>query len=337
MHDAAETYRAVREEMESVLVGVPDVIERLTIALFTRGHVLLEGPPGVAKTTAATLLARASDLDSRRIQFTPDVRPADVTGTHVYREATGEFELRRGPVFTNVLIADEVNRGSPQTQSALLEAMEEGHVTIEGETIPVPSPFMVVATRNPIETVGTFDLPVAQRDRFQLRLVIDVPDRDTGRALLDRRDENPRFDVEGPQQVVTADELRAAREAVASVYVDGAVKEYVLDLVEGTREHPRVEHGASPRATFAFLDGAKAAAAIDGREFVTPDDVRTLGRPVLSHRLVLDADAELSDLDASDVVDDVLATVDVPDGETDASVDNRGPDSLLGDGASIDD
>ncbi|QSW98250.1 AAA family ATPase [Haloterrigena alkaliphila] len=310
--DPAPIYEAVREEMGRVLIGNESAVEHLTIALFTRGHVLLEGVPGVAKTTLANLFARVTGLEYTRIQMTPDILPADITGTHVYRESTGTFELQRGPIFANMVVADEINRATPKTQSALLEAMQERRVTIEGETLTLPTPFMVVATQNPIEMEGVFELPEAQRDRFQFKLTVDLPDRTVERQLLDRFDDDPDLGPEAVDRVVTISDLVAARETVTQVHVAAPVKEYVLDLVAATRDHPDVTHGASPRATLAFLDGAKARAAIRGREYVIPDDVKALTESILVHRLVLSTDADLSDVTTADVVADVTDSVTSP-------------------------
>ncbi|MDQ2052625.1 MoxR family ATPase [Natronolimnohabitans sp. A-GB9] len=310
--DPAATYDAIREEIGRVLIGNEPEIEQLTIALLTRGNVLLEGVPGVAKTTLANLFARATGLDYNRIQMTPDILPADITGTHVYREATGEFELQRGPVFANLVVADEINRATPKTQSALLEAMEERSVTIEGETLSLPSPFMVIATQNPIEMEGVFELPEAQRDRFQFKLTIDVPDRDVERQLLDQFDDDPDLGPEDVEQVVDVSDLLTAQEIAAAVYVAPPVKEYILDLVTATRDHPDVTHGASPRATLAFLDGVKARAAIHGREYAIPDDVKALTESILGHRLVLSTDASLSNVAPGDVVAEVVDSVEPP-------------------------
>ena len=314
-------YDALQSEMKRVLVGNDEPIEFLTIALLTRGHILLEGVPGVAKTTLATLFARATGLSYNRIQMTPDILPADITGTHVYREPTGEFELQRGPIFANLVIADEINRATPKTQSALLEAMQERHVTLEGETLPLPEPFIVVATQNPLEMEGVYDLPEAQRDRFTFKPTVGLPERDDEREIVDRFDADPRLDAGTVDQVVSVDELMAARKAVAAVHVAPPVKEYVLDLIGATRDHPDVSHGASPRATLAFLNGAKARAAIQGREYAIPDDVKALATPILAHRLVLSTGAELSDVAAADVVTDILADVEPPGAEEVAPVD----------------
>ncbi len=318
--DPSAVYEALREEVGTVLIGKTDIVEGLTIALLTRGHVLLEGVPGVAKTTVANLFARASGLQYTRVQMTPDVLPADITGTTVYRESTGEFDLQKGPVFANVVVADEINRATPKTQSALLEAMQERHVTIEGQTLSLPDPFMVVATQNPIEMEGTFQLPEAQRDRFELKLTVDLPAHAEERALLDVFDDRPDLGPEDVEQVVSVEDLRAAREAAADVYVSDLLKGYILDLVEATRESPDVRHGGSPRASLAFLNAGKARAAIHGREYVIPDDVKALAHSVLAHRLVLSTDAELSDLTARDVVDEVLSSVEPPGTDPDEQV-----------------
>lgn len=310
-----EIYDTLSEELDTVLIGKRSLVEGLTISVLTRGHVLLEGVPGVAKTTLARLFARASGLEDTRIQMTPDVLPADVTGTHVYREPVGEFELQRGPIFANLVIADEINRATPKTQSALLEAMQERRVTIGGDTLSLPEPFMLIATQNPIEMEGTFELPEAQRDRFQLKLTADLPDRHEEQQLLDRFDDDPELGPEAIEQVVTTEELLTARAAVRDVYIDESVKEYILDLVAATRESSNIEYGASPRATLAFLDTAKARAAIHGREYVIPDDVKGLIEPVLVHRLVLSTDASLGNISVADILTDIEDSVEPPSGD----------------------
>ena len=313
--DPSDLYEAIRAEMEQVLIGNEDIVEGLAVALFTRGHVLLEGVPGVAKTTIANLFARTSGLEYSRIQMTPDILPADITGTYIYREKTGEFELRRGPIFSNVVVADEINRATPKTQSALLEAMQEGRVTIENRTLDLPEPFMVIATQNPIEMEGTYTLPEAQRDRFQLKLTVDIPEREQESELLDQFDDAPELGPEVAERVVTSAEIRDTREAVASVYVDDRIKAYVLDVVGATRDRADLEYGASPRASLAFLDTAKARAAVHGRDYVIPDDVKALAEPILAHRLVRSTDAELSDISHVDIVADILAQVEPPAAE----------------------
>ena len=316
--DPQAVYDAIAAEVQEVLVGNEQAVEHLTIALLTRGHILMEGVPGVAKTTIANLFARVSGLEYRRIQMTPDILPADITGTHVYRENTGEFELQRGPVFANVIVADEINRATPKTQSALLEAMQERRVTIDGETLELPRPFIVIATQNPIEMEGTFELPEAQRDRFQFKLRIDLPERMDERELLERFDDDPALGPTDVGQVVETEELLAAREAVETVHVASSVKEYVLDIIEATRTHPDVAHGGSPRATLAFLNTAKARARIHGREYVIPDDVKALAESILVHRLVLSTDADLSGLSSEDVVSELVDSVEPPSGDTEA-------------------
>lgn len=314
MSEPGEIYAAIREEVGRVLIGNEHMIEGLTIALLSDGHILLEGVPGIAKTTGAALFARASGLDHARMQMTPDVLPADITGTEVYREPTGEFETRKGPIFSNIVLADEINRATPKTQSALLEAMAEGNVTIEGTGHELPTPFLLVATQNPIEMEGTFTLPEAQRDRFQQKLTMDLPERKKERALIDRFDGDPSLGPDTIEQVVTPDDLLDAKTAVAEIHIEPSVKEYLLDLVTATRDHDHVEHGASPRSSLAFLRAGKARAAIHDREYVIPDDIKTLAHPILVHRLVLNTDAEISGVEPETVVDDVLSVTPAPGG-----------------------
>jgi MoxR-like ATPase len=312
MSSPADIFQAVRDEAATVLIGNEDVVERILVATLTKGHVLLEGPPGVAKTTIARLFARLTDLEYSRIQLMPDLLPSDVTGTEIYREETGEFEFRTGPVFANVVLADEINRATPKTQSALLEAMQEGKVTVGSETTPLPSPFLLIATQNPIESEGTYELPIAQRDRFQFKLRVGLPAREEEREIFDRFDREPDLSPEDVDPVISSDALREARETVSRVYVDEKVREYVLDIVEATRDHSLIEHGVSSRATLAFLDGAKGTAAIRGREYVIPDDVKSLAGPVLAHRLVLGGDAEFGGRSAREVVEELVAEIEAP-------------------------
>ncbi|OYR53879.1 magnesium chelatase [Halorubrum sp. Ea1] len=312
MSSPAALYESIRSEAGKVVVGNEDVLEGLTISLLTGGHVLLEGVPGVAKTTIANTFATTLGLTYSRIQMTPDMVPADVMGTNVYRQNTGEFELKQGPVFANLAVADEINRATPKTQSALLEAMQEGTVTIDDETLALPDPFMVVATQNPIEMEGVFELPEAQRDRFQLKYVVELPDHDDERELLDRYDRDPAFAAESVEPVVDTETLAAAQTAVNAVHVADPVKEYILEIVAATRNTPEIQHGASPRATLGFLSTAKGRAAIHGREYVIPDDVKALGRPVLRHRLIRTTDAELSDTSVAEILDTIFEQVNPP-------------------------
>jgi len=326
MTDPASAYTDIRDEISTVLVGNDELIERFTISLLTGGHVLVEGVPGVAKTTAANVFARAIGMEFTRIQMTPDILPADITGTHVYREPTGEFELERGPVFSNLVVADEINRATPKTQSALLEAMEEGNVTIEGETLALPQPFMVIATQNPIEMEGTFELPEAQRDRFQFKLTVEIPERADERTIIDRFDNNATLGPDAISQVLSPSEILDLREDVREVHVADPVKDYLLDVVAAVRESTYVDAGASPRASLAFLDAGKARAAIHGRDYVIPDDITELVEPILSHRLVLSTDASLSDLSVADVLADALEDVPTPS-QLDAEAPSPAPDS----------
>lgn len=320
-------YQAILEEASDVVVGNEPVIEGLTIALLTDGHVLLEGVPGVAKTTIANVFARAIGLSYSRIQMTPDMVPADITGTTMYRQQTGEFELQRGPVFANVAVADEINRATPKTQSALLEAMEESTVTIGDETLPLPDPFMVVATQNPLEMEGVFELPEAQRDRFQLKYVVELPGRNEERRLLNRFDDAPSLSAADISDVISESELQSARETVETVHVADPVKEYVLDLVEASRSAAALQHGGSPRASLAFLSASKARAAIHGRNYVIPDDVKVLALPVLRHRVIRSTDAELADRSVDEIVEGIVESVQPPGAERDFSSDVPAPDA----------
>jgi len=315
MTDPSELYADLEDEIGTLLVGLEDQVGLLTIAALTRGHILLEGVPGVAKTSLANVFAHATGLDYNRIQMTPDILPADITGTQVYREVTGEFETQYGPIFSNVVVADEINRATPKTQSALLEAMGENHVTIEGDSYPLPDIFMVIATQNPIEMEGVFDLPEAQRDRFQLKVSVELPSREDELTLVDRFHDDPTLGPDAVEPVVSPAELREAREVVADVHVDDSIEEYIVDVVGATRDHPDLAHGASPRATLAFLNTAKARAAIFGRDYVIPDDVKAMAEPILVHRLILSTEAELGDADRSAVVADVLDSVVPPGGD----------------------
>jgi MoxR-like ATPase len=316
MTDPSELYAAIRAETDRVLVGNERIIEGLTVALLSGGNVLLEGVPGIAKTTAVKVFARATGLEYSRIQMTPDVLPADITGTEVYREPTGQFETKKGPLFSNIVLADEINRATPKTQSALLEAMAEQTVTIGGEDHSLPDPFLLVATQNPIEMEGTFALPEAQRDRFQQKLTMGIPSRDNERAILDRFDDEPTLGPEAVERAVTVQEIADARATAEEGYVASSIKQYILSIVEATRDHEHTAYGASPRASLAFLQAGKNRAAIHGREYVVPDDVKALAEAVLSHRLVLDTDAEISGITAPDVVDTVLESVSSPSGES---------------------
>jgi len=314
--DAVESiYSAITDAVNEVVIGNEEVVEGLTIALLTRGHVLLEGVPGVAKTTIANVFSRATGLAYNRIQMTPDVLPADITGTQIYRENTGEFELRKGPVFGNVIVADEINRATPKTQSALLEAMQEQQVTIDGETLGLPDPFVVIATQNPIEMDGTFELPEAQRDRFALKYTVDLPSRENESALFDRFDKQPNLSAESVGSVVDTETILAARNAVTDIYLSEPIREYILDIVHATRDNPSIEHGGSPRATLTFLTATKARAGLQGRSYVLPDDVKSLVQPVLVHRIVRNTDARLSNRSTREILTEIIDTIPTPGSE----------------------
>jgi MoxR-like ATPase len=273
--------------------------------------VLLEDYPGLAKTLIAKSFAAALGLEFRRIQFTPDLLPGDITGSYVYDRAQGQFELRKGPIFTNILLADEINRASPKTQSALLEAMQEGQVTLEGETMALPEPFIVIATQNPIEYEGTFPLPEAQLDRFLMKLAVGYPTPDEEQEILRRRRAR-RSDAIAVRHVTNQDELLALREAIENVYVNPDIERYIVQLVDATRRDRRVAVGASPRGSLALLKLARVQAALDGRDYLLPDDVKGFVKPALIHRLILTPDFWMQRRAADDVIAEVLRAIAVP-------------------------
>ncbi len=310
--------------LETVVVGQRPLIEKLVVALLAGGHVLVEGVPGLAKTRAVRALARALDLPFRRIQFTPDLLPADLTGTQIYRPATGTFDVRPGPIVTSVLLADEINRAPAKVQSALLEAMQEGQITVGDETIVLPETFWVLATQNPIEHEGTYPLPEAQLDRFLLKILVGYPDRDAELAMLDLPTvaDASRPDAwldDAPALLNPADVLRLRR-LTASIQVADAIKEYVVDLVRATRDPeafglglgPLIELGASPRATISLVRAARAHALLRRRDYVTPHDVKSMARDVLRHRVVVSYEADAEGLSVDDVLTRILDHVPVP-------------------------
>jgi MoxR-like ATPase len=311
--DAAQR---LREGLGRVVVGGDRVAHALLVALLAGGHALLEGVPGTAKTLTVRVLARLLDAEYSRIQFTPDLMPSDVVGTTVFDQRSATFSLRRGPIFTNVLLADEINRTPPKTQAALLEAMEERRVTIDGTTHPLPAPFLVCATQNPIEFEGTYPLPEAQLDRFFVRVRTGYPTADEERMLIaravagfDARD----LDAAGVVPVASAAEIVAAQAAVRQVHVAESLQGYLYDVVAATRSSPDVALGASPRAALALVAAAQASAYLDGRTFATPDDVKEIAPAVLGHRIIVRPEAELDGTTADDVVARVLAGVSAPE------------------------
>jgi MoxR-like ATPase len=307
----AERAREVVQTIGRVVVGKDDVIERIVAGVLANGHVLIEDYPGLAKTLIARLLAQALDLGFRRIQFTPDLLPSDITGSFIYDQSQGRFEFRAGPVFTNLLLADEINRATPKTQAALLEAMQEAQVTADGQTFALPPPFLVLATQNPIELEGTYPLPEAQLDRFLMRVSVGYPEPDTEREILRRRRER-RTDAATVPTIVSRAELLAMQEALEDVFVSEALERYIVALTQATRTDARVALGASPRGTLALLKLARAEAAMRGREFVLPDDVKVMAGPALAHRLVLRPELWVSKVTSAQVVANLLRQVPAP-------------------------
>jgi MoxR-like ATPase len=302
----------IRESVETVIEGKPDVIRLALIVLLAQGHLLIEDVPGVGKTMLAKSMARALDCTVRRIQFTPDLLPSDITGVSVFNQESRDFEFRPGAVFANVVIGDEINRASPKTQSALLEAMEEQQVTVDGATYELAAPFMVVATQNPIEMEGTYPLPEAQRDRFMARLSMGYPDRQAELDMLDNHASSRPLDNMTP--VATARDVAALIDAVRQIHVSEQVRRYAIDLVTGTRQSADLRLGASPRATLHLVRAAKAGAALDDRDYVTPDDVRSLAVHVLAHRLLPTAEAQIARRSAASVVQSVVESTRIPTG-----------------------
>jgi len=313
--DPREPLLALRAEVGKAIVGQEAPITGLVIALLCRGHVLLEGVPGTAKTLMVRALAASLDLDHARVQFTPDLMPGDVTGSLVYDNRSAAFSFRPGPVFTNLLLADEINRTPPKTQASLLEVMEEGQVSVEGQPRPLPDPFLVAATQNPIEYEGTYPLPEAQLDRFLLMLTVPLPDREAEFGVLTRHMAgfDPRdLASAGVRPVASAADLERARSEIGTLAVAPEVTAYVVDLVRATRTSPSAQLGVSPRGAIALLRTARAWAWLAGRDYVTPDDVKALARPALRHRIKVRPEAELEGITADAIIDTVLGSVPVP-------------------------
>jgi MoxR-like ATPase len=308
---AARTCTDVIDAVSDAVVTDREFLETVLSGSLARGHVLLEDVPGTGKTLTARSFANALGLEFTRIQFTPDLLPSDITGSHVYDADTESFDFNPGPVFANVVLADEINRAPPKTQAALLEAMEEGQVSVDGETRPLPDPFFVIATQNPVEQEGTFRLPEAQRDRFAVKADIGYPERDGERELIDRRADRTTTTPE-VSQVVEADALARLQTVPESVAVSDGVRDYVVDVGRATRDDDRVEVGVSPRGVQKLFEVARARAVVHGRDYVTPDDVKRVAEPVLVHRLVLTGQASVEQTRAEDVVADVLDRVTVP-------------------------
>ena len=309
--------RRINQELSKVFIGQEKVVEEILITLLSRGHALIMGVPGLGKTLLVKSLAQLLSLTFSRIQFTPDLMPSDITGTDIIEEdtATGKRNYRflPGPIFANIILADEINRTPPKTQAALLEAMEERQITVDGQTHPLPEPFLVLATQNPIEYEGTFPLPEAQMDRFLLRIHIGYPEnRDEIRMLEGQQIRHP---IEDLGQVVSLEELLEAQRAVRHVTISDDIKRYIVDLVDATRSHPEVYLGASPRGSIALFRASQALAGMQGRDFVLPDDVKRMAVPALAHRLIVGSAARIREVDAREIVQELLERLPVPGGE----------------------
>ena len=303
----------IAANIEKVIVGKRNPVDLAVVCLLCQGHLLIEDVPGVGKTVLARSIALSLGCSFSRIQFTPDMLPSDVTGVSIYNQVTHQFEFRPGPVMSQIVLSDEINRATPKTQAALLEAMEERQITVDGTTHPLPKPFMVLATQNPIEYEGTFPLPEAQLDRFLMRLELGYPALEDEVNILDRQ--QYRHPITTLGQVVSSPELEEAQEEIKKVYVAPAVKKYIVEIVRQTRQHPDVYLGASPRGSLAIYRTTQARAAMEGRDFVLPDDVKSLVHSTLSHRVILGPAARLRDLNADQILQDVLGKVVVPGGD----------------------
>ena len=310
--------RALFSEMDKVIVGQRYMLERMLIGLLANGHILLEGVPGLAKTMAVTILARAINAQFRRIQFTPDLLPADLVGTQIYRQSDGQFYTRKGPIFANIILADEINRAPAKVQSALLEAMQERQVSIGEESFPLPSPFLVLATQNPIEQEGTYPLPEAQLDRFMLKLKIDYPNKKEEREILERMAvTDKKFNID---PVISPQDISEVRSVVDEIYIDEKIKDYIVDVVLATREPKKygiemgnfISYGASPRASIYLAIAAKAHAFIQQRGYVTPQDVKSIGHDVLRHRVIVSYEAEAEDKTSEDIINTIFDNIEVP-------------------------
>lgn len=318
VQERSQFVRDILSELDKVIVGQRQMLERMIIGLLANGHILLEGVPGLAKTMAVTALARSIDAQFRRIQFTPDLLPADLIGTQIYKPSDGQFYTKKGPVFANIILADEINRAPAKVQSALLEAMQERQVTIGDQTYPLPDPFLVLATQNPIEQEGTYPLPEAQLDRFMLKLKIDYPTKEQERMILDRHAFT--HDRRHVRPVVRPEQIAEARTIMDEVYVDDKVKDYIVDIVYATRQPKRygldienlISFGASPRATIYLTLAAKANAFMQQRGYVTPQDVKSVGLDVLRHRVIVSYEAEAEGKTSEDIIKMIFDTVEVP-------------------------
>jgi MoxR-like ATPase len=310
VREPREIAAGIIANVETVIVGKPQEVRLSVIGLLCQGHILIEDVPGVGKTMLARSIARSTGCTFKRIQFTPDTLPSDITGVSIYNQRTGDFEFRPGPIMSQIVLADEINRATPKTQSALLEAMEERQVTVDGVTRPVPQPFLVMATENPVEYEGTFPLPEAQLDRFLLRVHLGYPAHGDEVTIIEQQQRA--HPITALAQVTDADEITTVQDAVKEIYVDSLVKHYIVALAESTREHEAVHLGASPRGSLALFRAGQARALVDGRDFVLPDDVKEVAYAALGHRILLNAAARVKGVTASEVVSDCLDRVPIP-------------------------
>ncbi|MCH2042985.1 MAG: MoxR family ATPase [Saprospiraceae bacterium] len=303
----------VRTEVQKIIIGQENMLDLMMVALFAGGHVLLEGVPGIAKTLSAKLMTKALNVDFTRIQFTPDLMPSDVTGTTVYNMKTATFTFNKGPIFSNMVLIDEINRAPAKTQAALFEVMEEKQVSMDGTTYKMSFPFMVIATQNPIEQEGTYKLPEAQLDRFLFRIVLEYPSLQEEQQILRRfKDDFSKRQVSDVKAVLHPREVKACQEIVERIHIKDELLDYIAAIINNTRNNGDLFLGASPRASLAIMQSAKAVAAINGRDFVTPDDIQYVVYPVLNHRIILTPEREMEGLDVRDVIKDIIAKIDVP-------------------------
>jgi MoxR-like ATPase len=315
--DLQQVFKQLQEQVDGIIVGQGAIVHQLLVAALTGGHVILEGVPGTGKTLLVKVLAQLLHAQFRRVQLTPDVLPSDILGTNIFDFQTKNFTLKQGPVFTEILLADEINRTPPKTQSALLEAMQEGQVTLDGQSLPLPDFFWVVATQNPLEFEGTYPLPEAQLDRFLFKLAVNYPDKAAERQMLLNVQQNqnpgqPGLQTRAIEPLASTADLLAARAAIRRVTIQNTLVEYLLNLVERTRQHPDLLLGASPRAAVAWLEAAKTQAWLERRDYLTPDDLKTIAPPLLRHRLILRPEAQLDGLNTDSIIAGILGQVPVP-------------------------
>ena len=309
----SEAVATIKKELGKVIIGQQDTIQLLIASMLCGGHVLIEGVPGVAKTLTAKLLAQTISVSFKRIQFTPDLMPSDVLGTSVFNPKTLEFEYKRGPIFSNLILIDEINRSPAKTQAALFELMEEKQVTIDGQTYPMQSPFMVLATQNPIEQEGTYRLPEAQLDRFLMKVIVGYPEGDEEVELLKRFNYKTQKDVtDTVVSSLTKEKIIALKATIQQIIVEDNLLKYITTIVQATRNHKQIELGASPRASLALLHASKAIAAINGRDFVIPEDIKAIGKVVLRHRIILSAETEMEGITEDEVLNDLFSTIEIP-------------------------